>query len=128
MLKYTSGLSEKLVYISEPIPEVHDYDVEVHTRTQQSESETEQDPLDITIRNSPAIIKDPLAPTTPITQNPFFAVTKSDLSQSIVGTSMTTTQTTTQIATQMASATAIAPQYPLTENELEELLNVAMGE
>src|SRR6266481_7498548 len=28
-LKYTSGLNEKLVYVSEPIPEVHDYDVEI---------------------------------------------------------------------------------------------------
>src|SRR6266446_4272672 len=54
-LKYTSGLNEKLVYVSEPIPEVHDYDVEVPTRTRQSDSETEQDPLDITIRNSPII-------------------------------------------------------------------------
>ncbi len=125
-LKYTTGLNEKLVYVSEPIPEVHDYDVEVPTRTQQSESDTEQDSLNVTIQNSPAILKDPLAPTTPITQNPFFAIAKSDLSQSIVGTSMTTTQTTTQIATQ--ATTAIAPQYPLTETELEELLNVAMGE
>ena len=95
---------------------------------QQSESETEQDPLDITIRNSPAIIKEPLGPTTPITQNPFFAIAKSDLSQSIIGTSMTTTQTTTQIATQMASAAVVAPQHPFTEAELEELLNIAMGE
>ncbi len=84
-LKYTSGLSEKLVYVSEPIPEVHNYNVEVPTHTQQSESETEQDLLDITIRNSPTIIKEPLAPTTPIMQTPFFT-------------------------------------------ELEELLNIAMGE
>src|SRR6266436_4844367 len=125
-LKYTSGLNEKLVYVSEPIPEVHDYDVKVPIRAQQSESETEQDPLDITIQNSPAIIKDPLAPTTLITQNPFFAIAKSDLSQSIVGTNMTTTQTITQTATQATAA--MAPQYPLTETELEELLNVAMGE
>jgi len=48
-LKYTSGLSEELVYVSEPIPEIHDYDVEVPTHTHQSKSETEQDPLDITI-------------------------------------------------------------------------------
>ncbi len=41
---------------------------------------------------------------------------------------MTTTQTTTQIATQEGSATAITPQHPLTEVELEELLNIAMGE
>ena len=126
-LKYTSGLSKKLVYVSEPIPEVHDYDVEVPTHTQQSESETEQDLLDITIRNSPTIIKEPLAPTTPIMQTPFFTIAKSDLSQSITGTTMTTTQTT-QMATQAAPATAIAPQYPLTEAELKELLNIAMGE
>ncbi len=88
----------------------------------------EQDPLDITIRNSPAIIKEPLAPTTPVTQTPFFAIAKNDLSQSIVGTSMTTTQTTTQIATQTALAAAVAPQHPLNETELEELLNIAMGE
>ncbi len=108
-LKYTSGLNKKLVYVSEPIPEVHDYDVKVPIRAQQSESETEQDPLDITIQNSPAIIKDPLAPATPVTQNPFFAIAKSDLTQSIIGTSMTTTQTATQIATQAGSTAAVAP-------------------
>ncbi len=123
-LKYTSGLNEKLVYVSEPIPEVHDYDVEVPTRTRQSDSETEQDPLDITIRNSPVNVKDPLAPPTPDTQTPFFSITKSDFSQSITGTTMTTTQTMTQTAT----ASAVAPQHPLTEAELDELLNVAMGE
>jgi len=48
-LKYTSSLNEKLVYVSEPIPEIHDYDVEVPVRTQQSESETEPDPLDFAI-------------------------------------------------------------------------------
>ncbi len=48
-LKYTSGLNKKLVYISEPIPEVHNYDVELPTRTHNSESETEQDSFDITI-------------------------------------------------------------------------------
>ena len=125
-LKYTSGLNEKLVYISEPIPEVHDYDVEVHTRTQQSESNTEQDPLDLTIRNSPINIKEPLTPTTLVVQNPFFTIAKSNLSQCIIRTSMTTTQT--QTATQTTTAAAIAPQYPLTETKLEELLNVAMGE
>ncbi len=41
-----SGLNKKLVYISEPIPEIHDYDVEVPTHTRQSKSDTEQDPLD----------------------------------------------------------------------------------
>ncbi len=125
-LKYTSRLNEKLVYVSEPIPEVHDYDIEVHTRTQQSESDTEQDPLDLTIRNTPVNIKDPLAPTTPIVPMPFFAIAKSNLSQSITGTSMTTTQT--QTITQATTTAAIAPQYPLTETELKELLNVAMGE
>ncbi len=124
-LKYTSGLNEKLVYVLEPIPEVHDYDVEVPTCIRNSKSEPEQDPLDITIRNSPAILKEPLAPVTPVTQTPFFAISKSDLSQSIVGTTMTTTQTTTQMAT--ATTPAIAPQQPLTAYELEELLNVAMG-
>ncbi len=39
---------------------------------------------------------------------------------------MTTTQTTTQTAT--ATALAVAPQHPLTTHELEELLNIAMGE
>jgi len=127
-LKYTSGLNEKLVYISEPIPEVHDYDVKVSSCMHQSESETEQDPLDITIQNSPAIIKEPLAPMTPVTQTPFFAIAKSDLSQNITGTTMTTTQTTTQTTTHTVPAAAVAPQYPLTETELEELLNIAMGE
>ncbi len=127
-LKYTSGQNDKLIYLSEPIPEVHDYDIEVPTRTQPSESDTEQDPLDLTIRNSPINIKEPLAPMTPVVQNPFFAIAKSNLSQSIIGTSMTTTQTQTQTIAQAASTAAVAPQYPLTEAELEELLNVAMGE
>src|SRR6266478_10214283 len=39
---------------------------------------------------------------------------------------MTTTQT--QTTTQAMTAPAVAPQYPLTETELKELLNVAMGE
>ncbi len=125
-LKYTSALNEKLVYVSEPIPEVHDYDVKVPIHTHQSESDTEQDPLDITIRNSPINIKDPLAPITPDVQTPFFSIAKSDLSQSITGTSMTTTQT--QTITQTMAPAAIAPQYPLTEAELEDLLNIAMGE
>ncbi len=123
-LKYTTGLNEKLVYISEPIPEVHDHDVPALDYTHHSDSETEQDPLDITIQNSPIIVKDPLAPPTPDTQTLFFSIAKSDLSQSITGTTMTTTQTITQTAT----SAAVAPQYPLTETELEELLNVAMGE
>jgi len=123
-LKYTSGLNEKLVYVSEPIPEVHDYDVEVHTHIQQSKSDTEQDLLDLTIRNTPINVKDPLAPVTPVVQTPFFAIAKSNLSQSITGTSMTTTQTITQATT----TAAVAPQHPLTEAELEELLNVTMGE
>ena len=123
-LKYTSSLNEKLVYVSEPIPEVHDYDVEVPTRTRQSDSETEQDPLNITIRNSPINVKEPLTPPTPDIQTPFFSIARSNLSQTITGTTMTTTQTMTQTAT----ASAIAPQHPLTEAELDELLNVAMGE
>ena len=123
-LKYTTGLNEKLVYISEPIPEVHDHDVPALDYTRHSDSEMEQDPLDITIWNSPINIKDPLAPPTPDTQTPFFSIAKSDLLQSITGTTMTTTQTITQTAT----SAAVAPQYPLTEAELEELLNVAMGE
>ncbi len=123
-LKYTSGLNEKLVYVSEPIPEVHDHDVPALDYTRHSDSETEQDPLDITIRNSPVNVKDPLAPPTPDTQTPFFSITKSNLSQSITGTTMTTTQTITQTAT----TPAVAPQYPLTEAELNELLNTAMGE
>jgi len=125
-LKYTSGLSDKLVYVSEPIPEVHNYDVKVPTHTQQSESDTEQDPLNLAIRNSPIDVKEPLAPTTPVVQNPFFAIAKSNLSQSIISTSMTTTQT--QTITQATSAAAVAPQHPFTKTELEELLNVAMGE
>ena len=39
-----------------------------------------------------------------------------------------TTTTTTQTMTQAASTAAVAPQHPLTEAELEELLNIAMGE
>ncbi len=127
-LKYTSGLNEKLVYVSEPVPEIHDYNIEVPTHAHNSESEPEQDPLDITIRNSPTILKEPLTPTMPITQTPFFAIAKSDLLQSITGTTMTTTQTTTQTATQAALAVAVALQHPLTKAELEELLNIAMGE
>jgi len=123
-LKYTSSLNEKLVYISEPVPEIHNHDVEVPARN--SKSEPEQDPLDITIHNSPAILKEPLAPVTPITQTPFFTTTKSNLLQSITGTTMSATQTTTQ--TTITATMAIAPQHPLTAYELEELLNVAMGE
>ena len=60
LLKYTNTPDNKLVYISEPIPEIHNYDVEVHTCARNSKSEPEQDPLDTTIRNSPAILKEPL--------------------------------------------------------------------
>src|SRR6266404_9718445 len=123
-LKYTNTANEKLIYLSEPIPEIHDHDVEVHTQARNSESESEQDPLDITIRNSLAILKEPLTPDTPITPTPFFTVAKNDLSQILTMT--TTTQTTTQTTAQ--TATAITPQHPLTAYELEELLNVAMGE
>ena len=94
--------------------------------THNSKSEPEQDPINIAIRNSPAILKEPLAPETPTTQTPFFAIAKNDLSQSIIGTTMTTTQTTTQTAT--TTAPAVAAQHPLTKYELEELLNIAMGE
>ncbi len=123
-LKYTTSLNEKLVYVSEPILEVHDYDVEVPIRSHQSESDTERDLLDTIIRNSPVNVKDPLAPITPDVQTPFFSIAKSDFSQSITGTSMSTqTQTITQ-----TTAAAVAPQNPFTEAEFEELLNVAMGE
>jgi len=37
-------------------------------------------------------------------------------------------QTMTQTATQATASTAVAPQHPLTAYELEELLNIAMGE
>ncbi len=123
-LKYTTGLNEKLVYVSEPIPEVHDHDVPALDYTCHSDSETEQDLLDIAIRNSPVNVKDPLAPPTPDTQIPFFSIAKSDFSQSITGTTMTTTQTITQVAT----TSTITPQHPFTKAELDELLNVAMGE
>ena len=123
-LKYTSGLNEKLVYLSEPIPEIHDHDVPALDYTRHSDLETEQDPLDVTIRNSLINIKEPLAPPTPDTQTPFFSIAKSDFSQSITGTTMTTTQTMTQTA----MTSAVTPQHPLTEAELDELLNTAMGE
>ncbi len=121
-LKYTNTKDEKLVYLSEPIPEIHDYDVDVFRHD--SELEPEKDPLDTTIQNSPAILKEPLAPDTPITPTPFFTVAKSDLSQILTMT--TTTQTTTQTVTQ--ATMAVTPQHPLTAYELEELLNIAMGE
>src|SRR6266436_5280665 len=101
-LKYTSRQSEKLVYISEPIPEVHDYDVPALDHTRHSDSETEQDPLNIAIRNTPINVREPFAPPTPDTQTPFFSIAKSDFSQSITGTTMTTTQTVTQTATTSA--------------------------
>jgi len=121
-LKYTNTTNEKLVYLAEPVLEIHDHDVEVPTHN--SKSESEQDPFNITIHNSPAILKEPLTPVTP-TQTPFFAIAKSDLLQSITGT---TTMTTTQTTTQTTTTVAVAPQHPLTAYELEELLNVAMGE
>ena len=122
-LKYTNIKDKKLVYLSKPVPEIHNHDVDVFKCD--SESEPEKDPLDITIRNSPAILKEPLAPDTPITPTPFFAIAKNDLSQILT---MTTIQTTTQTATQVATAAAVAPQHPLTTYELEELLNITMGE
>ncbi len=97
-----------------------------YQQTCDSESEPEQDPLNTIIRNSPAILKEPLAPETPITPTPFFAVAKNDLSQILTMT--TKTQTMTQTATQAAMTAAVVPQHPLTAYELEELLNIAMGE
>ncbi len=51
-LKYTNIGEDKLVYLSEPFPEIHNYDVEVPKYTTYdaptSESETERDPLDVT--------------------------------------------------------------------------------
>ncbi len=103
-LKYSNTGNEKLVYLSEPTPGIHDYDVEVPTHTHNSESELEKDPLDATIHNSPALLKEPLAPNTPITPVPFFAVAKNNLSQILTMTTMT--QTTTQTMTQPTAAVA----------------------
>src|SRR6266436_10354592 len=126
-LKYTNTREDKLIYLSEPFPEVHNYDVEVPKHVTYdaptSKSETKRDPLDITICNSPALLKEPLAPETPTIPMPFFAIAKSDLSQL---TMTTLTQTTTQTTAQQS--TAVTSQHPLTKAELEELLNVAMGE
>src|SRR6266436_5929175 len=124
-LKYTNT-DDKPIYLSEPVSEIHDYNVEVPTHARNSESEPEQDPLDTTIHNSPAILKEPLTSETPIIPTPFFAVTKNNLSQILTMT--TTTQTTTQTAAQATTAIAVAPQHPLTAYELEELLNIAMRE
>ncbi len=124
-LKYTNA-DNKPIYLPEPVPKIHDYNVEVPAQICNSESEPEQDPLDTAIRNSPAILKEPLAPETPVTPTPFFAVAKNNLSQILMMT--TTTQTTTQTAAQATMAVAVAPQHPLTAYELEELLNIAMGE
>jgi len=77
------------------VPEIHNYNVEVPTHTHSSELEPEKDPLDITICNSSALLKEPLAPDTPITSTPFFAIAKSDLLQQLIMTTMT--QTTTQV-------------------------------
>jgi len=123
-LKYTNTKDKKLVYLSEPVPEVHDHNVD--TFKCNSESEPEEDPLYTAIRNSPAILKEPLAPETPVASTPFFTIAKNDLSQILTMT--ITTQTTTQTATQVTVAAAVTPQHPLTAYELEELLNVAMGE
>jgi len=109
----------------DPCPDIHDYDVELPkrtTNTSASDSETEKDPLNVTICNSPALLKEPLALETPITPTPFFAIARSDLSQQLTMTTQTTTQTTAVMST------AIAPQYPLIVAELEALLDVAMGE
>jgi len=120
-LKYTNA-NNKPVYLSEPIPEIHNYNVEVPMQT--SESEPEQDPFNIAIHNSPIMLKEPFALDTPTTPTPFFTVAKNDLSQILTMT--TATQTTTQTAAQ--AITTIAPQQTLTAYELEELLNIAMGE
>ncbi len=74
-LKYTTTGDNKLVYLAEPIPEIHDYNVEALKHTHNSKSEPEQDPLDITIRNSPALLKEPLAPETPVAPTPVTAAT-----------------------------------------------------
>ncbi len=42
-LKYTSGLNEKLVYVSEPIPEVHDYNVNVIDLTNEDSSSDDEE-------------------------------------------------------------------------------------
>src|SRR6266404_647304 len=123
-LKYSSTVNEKLVYLSKPIPRIHNYNVKVPTQTHNSKSELEKDPLDDTICNSPALLKEPLTPDTPITPTPFFTIVKNNLSQILTMTTMT--QTTTQTTTQPMMA--VAPQHPLTAYELEELLNIAMGE
>ncbi|SRR6266446_3453976 len=126
-LKYTNTGEDKLIYLSEPFPEIHDYDVEVPRYTTYdtptSESETKKDPLDVTIQNSPALLKELLAPETPTVPTPFFAIAKSDLSQL---TMTTLTQITTQMTAQPSAA--VTSQHPLTGPELEELLNLAMGE
>ncbi len=123
-LKYTNTANEKLVYLLKPIPKIHNHDVKVPTCTHNSESELEKDPLNDTICNSPTLLKEPLAPDTPITPIPFFAVAKNNLSQILTMTTMT--QTTTQTTAQPTMA--VTPQHPLTAYELEELLNIAMGE
>jgi len=124
LLKYTNTADDKLVYLSEPVPKIHNYDIKVPTCAHNSESEPEQDPLNTAIHNSPALLKEPLAPETPITPTPFFAIAKNNLSQQLTMTTMT--QTTTQTTTQPTMA--ITSQHPLTANKLEELLNITMGE
>jgi len=88
-LKYTNA-DNKPVYLSEPIPKIHDYDIEIPTHTCNSKSEPEQDPLDTAICNSPTILKEPLAPETPVTPTPFFTVAKNNLSQILTMTTVTT--------------------------------------
>ncbi len=126
-IRYTNSGEDKLIYLAELFPGIHNYNIEVFKQTTHdtptSKSETEKDPLNITIHNSPALLKEPLSLETPTIPMPFFAITKSDLSQL---TMTTMTQTTTQTTVQ--TSTAVAPQHPLIKAELEELLNVNMGE
>src|SRR6266436_2962776 len=81
-LRYTNTGEDKLVYLLEPFPEIHDHNIEVPKytipKTPPSELDTERDPFDITICNSPALLKEPLVPETPTSLTPFFAITKSD--------------------------------------------------
>jgi len=85
-IRYTNSREDKLVSLSPPCPEIHDYDIELPkqlTDAPTSKLETEKDPLNITICNSPALLKEPLALKTPTAPTSFFAITKSDLSQQL---------------------------------------------
>jgi len=83
-IRYTHSGEDKLVYLANPCPDIHDYDTELPKRISDaptSKSDTEKDPLNITIHNSPALLKEPLALETPVTPTPFFSITKNDLLQ-----------------------------------------------